>query len=382
MRLRTSAPAVLIVTVVLVLVITGFASNRMSTTLISSVEESRFELMRSILVNNLADAENKALARAELVASMPNIQHLMRSGDREAMADELRTAFAGQRDRFGVDQAQFIAPGTTSFLRLNAEEKFGDDLATFRPMIVEWAKSHESLKGLSVSRSGPAVFGLTTVVDEQGDIGGLEFGLDFAAVLDGLKSRYGLEAALYIDEKQLRDIATGMSGDIITDENRLGKYMRVHTTHVDRMKELVSDRDVSGGERKYVRDAAGVPFGVVVVPAKNFAGKPIGMIAVASDFAGSRGAASETIVWQLLLGLLGVVICAGAILVVVRGMMLRPLREVSEKLAAIAAGDGPGMGDATIEGADEMCEELQSIAASVETLRKKHEDLGRAGGAE
>jgi hypothetical protein len=63
-------------------------------------------------------------------------------------------------------------------------------------------------------------------------------------------------------------------------------------------------------------------------------------------------------------------------------MVLAPLGEVGQKLAAFAGGNR----EATIEGADEMCEELQSIVASVEVLREKaaadgpDEGVGGAGG--
>jgi methyl-accepting chemotaxis protein len=369
MSFRRSAPAVLIAVSVVVLIATGIASNRMSSGLIASVEESRFQLMRSILVNSLGDAESKALARAEMIASLPNVQHLLRTADREAMFDETGRMFEIQRDRFGVDQAQFFVPPSVSFLRINAPDKFGDDVASFRPTVVEAFKTGESIKGLSISRSGPAVFGIAPVRDDLGDIGFVEFGLDFAAVLDGLKARYGLDCALFMEEKPLREIATGMGGDVLTDENRIGKYMRIHTTHLDRMKELVADRDIMSGERTYVRDAAGVPHGVLVLPAKNYAGKQIGVIVVAADFSGSRGASSETMVWQALLALFGIVLSAGAILIVIRGMIVLPMREVANKLAAVAAGDRTE----EVAGVDDMCDEMKDIARSVEVLRSKTE---------
>jgi HAMP domain-containing protein len=155
---------------------------------------------------------------------------------------------------------------------------------------------------------------------------------------------------------------------VFTDENRVGKYIRVHTTHLERMRQLVTDRDLSGGgEQKYVREAGGLPYGVLVIPVRNYAGKELGVIAIAGDFAGSRAASSETVAWQALITLFGIVVCVGAILVVLRGMVLRPLREVGEKLQALASGNH----EAAIEGADEMCEELQELAAAHETLRTK-----------
>jgi HAMP domain-containing protein len=235
-------------------------------------------------------------------------------------------------------------------------------------MNVECFKDHLSLKGVSISRSGAGIFGVAPVRDGAGEIGVFEFGLDFAPLLDGLKAQYGFDVALYIEEQPLRATATNLPGDVFTDENRVGKYIRVHTTHLERMRQLVTDRDLSGGgEQKYVREAGGLPYGVLVIPVRNYAGKELGVIAIAGDFAGSRAASSETVAWQALITLFGIVVCVGAILVVLRGMVLRPLREVGEKLQALASGNH----EAAIEGADEMCEELQELAAAHETLRTK-----------
>jgi hypothetical protein len=368
MRVKTTAPTVLIATVILVVCTCGVIGHQLSAGLIDSVEESRFELMRSILASTLAETESKALARAELVASLPSIAARVRAADRAGLQAETATLFAQQRDRFGLSQAQFFVPPTTSFLRLNLPEKFGDDVSSFRPMVVEWSKTQQSLQGVSISRSGPAVFGIASVKDAQGLVGGFEIGLDLGPVLDGLKSKHGFEAAIFVDEKPLREVATALGGDVLSEENRVGKTIRFYTTHLDRLRELVQDRDISlGEERTYVRDAGGVPYGVFVTPLKNYAGRTLGMVALAADFSGTRASAGRTLVWQILLTLVGCIVCAALILIVLRGMVQVPLREVGSKFAALAAGDR----EARIEGADEMPDELQELAKAHEALRGK-----------
>lgn len=370
MRIKTTAPTVLISTVILVICTCGFIGQQLSGGLIESVEESRFELMRSILASTLADTESKALARAELVAALPNIGGLLRAADRSGLQAETATLFAAQRDRFGLSQAQFFVPPTTSFLRLNLPEKFGDDVSSFRPMVVEWSKTGESLQGMSISRAGPAVFGVASVKDAQGLVGGFEIGLDIGPVLDGLKSKHGFEAAIFIDEQPLREVATSLGGDVLSSENRVGKTIRFYTTHLDRLRELVQDRDLSlGDERTYVREAGGVAYGVYVTPVKNYAGRPLGMIALAADFTATRASAGRTLVWQILLTLIGCIMSAALILIVLRGMVQVPLREVGRKFAALAAGDR----EARIEGTEDMPEELQELATAHESLRSAKE---------
>jgi HAMP domain-containing protein len=72
-------------------------------------------------------------------------------------------------------------------------------------------------------------------------------------------------------------------------------------------------------------------------------------------------------VWQSLLALFASVIIAGAVLVILRGLLLRPLARVSSAMRELASGEA----GAPIADTDAMPEELQEIAKHHETLRAK-----------
>jgi hypothetical protein len=76
------------------------------------------------------------------------------------------------------------------------------------------------------------------------------------------------------------------------------------------------------------QSADGRPYGVVLVPIRNFAGDPMGFVAVAKDFSASRAAAGRSLVLQALLALFVIVALSGVILIVVRGLLLEPLAEL------------------------------------------------------
>jgi methyl-accepting chemotaxis protein len=367
MSFRRSAPAISIAAVVVVLVLSAVATNRLFDSLIDQIESDRFALMHAILVQSLADAQGKALARAEIVASMTSVRHELAAKDRDALLAESADMYAIQHERFGLDQAQFTLPPALSYLRLNAPDKgFMEDLSAFRPMVVEVNSAHQPLKGVSIGRSGPAVFGMVPIADDAGQhVGSFEMGLQFGPVLDSIKAAYGLDAAVFFEEQPLREIATLLGGDVLGDSNRVGRYIRFHTTDLERMRGLVTDRDLaSTDERNYVRDAEGVPYGVVLMPLNNFAGKPLGMIAVASDFTSSRASASRMMVWQGLLVLIGSVLCGGLLIVIIRGMVLRPMEVLTQRFTALAAGDRSGK-----VAADDWCDEMQALARAYDDLR-------------
>src|SRR5207244_7731928 len=129
-------------------------------------------------------------------------------------------------------------------------------------------------------------FGISPISDAQGKhLGSFEIGIAFGSVLDGIKSAYGLESAVYLDETPLKEFAKGVSPDIFSDQNRVGKYIRFYSTNQALLQSLIIDKDLNNNDgAQLTRKALGSTWGVIIVPMRNGAGESIGMIAVAKDF--------------------------------------------------------------------------------------------------
>jgi methyl-accepting chemotaxis protein len=372
MTFRRNAPAVLIAVVVLVIAALTFLSDRLFSGLIEATEQSQFALMQAIFDTALREAENKALARAELVAALPVTREAMATQDRQRLLAEFGAMFEGQKERYGVDQVQFHVPPATSLLRLHDPATFGDDLTRFRPIVVAVNRDHTSQKGLAIARSGPAIFGVAPISDPQGNhAGSVEFGLDFGEMLVALKTAYGLEFTLFIEEKPLRDFAAGIDPALLSDQNRVGRFVRFHTTNGALMKDLALDSDISVVNEpvSYARDSQGVPYGVLLIPLRNGSGQSLGVVAVARDFSSSRAAAGRSLVWQLCLAIFAVVLLAGAIIVVIRGLLLRPLELVVERFVKFSSGGS----SAPIEGAERFVTELRPLVELHDRIVKRRE---------
>lgn len=340
MTFRRSAPSALIAVVIIVIAALTTLSARLFGNLTDAIEKDQFALMQAIFDTAVHDAEGKALARAEMVASLPVARQALAAQDRQALLDNFAALFEVQKERHGVDQMQFHIPPATSFLRLQAPSLFGDDLSRFRPMVVAVNRDKVSAKGLAIARTGPAVFGVAPVFGLDGKhAGSVEFGIDFGSVLVNLKRAYDIEFSLFMDEKQLRDFASGMNPAVFSDQNRVGRFIRLEATNEAVMQGLALDTDISGVVTPvtYTRDAEGIPHGVLLLPLRNAAGELLGVVAAARDFSGSRAAAGRSLVWQICLAVFAVVILAGAIIFVIRGFLLRPLEIVSERFAALTA---------------------------------------------
>ena len=371
MKFQRSAPRVLIFSVVVVVIGMAVLSNRLFSGLTSAVEQDQFELIRALWSYNLTAAQNRALERAEIIAALPAVRAAFAARDREGLLAESAEMFKRQSERYGVDQAQFHFPPAVSFLRLHSPERHGDHQDQFRPMVVAVNRDLFPRKESAIAGTGPAIFGVTPVMDASGQhIGSFELGMNFGPLLHALKAAYRLEMALFIEEQTVRQLmfAEGLDTEVLSDQNRKGKYIKFHSTNWALMRELVSEADLSGPpETQYIRSALDVPYGVVLLTLFNNAGDPIGKIAMARDFSSSRAAAGRSLIWQGLLALSAIVLLAGIVLIVVRGLLLRPVEMLSQRFANLAA----GRRDQPIAETENLCDELKALAQAHEQLRNK-----------
>ena len=366
MTFRRSAPAALITVSALVILILTFVSNRLFSGLTDSIETGQYQLMQSILTASLDSAAERALARADMIADLDQTRDAVAAKDRAKLLALYAEMFAVQKDRHGVAQAQFHIPPSVSLLRLHSPAAFGDDLTRSRPMVTAVNRDHQPRKGFAIARSGPAIFGIAPIHDHAGaHIGSFEFGLDFGPLLDQLKSIYGLDATLYVEEKPLHDIAKGVDPSIFSDQNRVSHFIRFHTTNAVLMKSLIGDADLAGVSEpvRYAREADGIPYGVLLLPLRNGAGESLGVIAVVRDFSASRAAAGASFVWQMAAAVFGIVILSGAIIIVIRGFLLTPLRIVTGRLMSKS-----GIEEKQ-EDTDKFCQEIRDLAELHDQLK-------------
>lgn len=361
MSFRKNAPRALIVITAVVITALTFGANRLFSSMTSAVEQSQIDLMRAIIAFNLEGSASNALARAEMTAADQAVRRLLSQQDRAGLLAHTEAMFQEQHDKYGVDQVQFHLAPATSFLRLQNPALFGDDLSRYRPVVVAVNRERVARKGVEIARTGPAIFGVAPIRDMSGShIGSVEFGLDIGALLDRLKAAYGLELTLFIDEEPLRAFANGIRAGVISEQNRLGQTMRLQSTNWTLMSELVNGDDlrIHDEPRDWVRKAAGIPYGVVLQPLRNSPGETLGAIVIARSFEATRGAAGRTTVLQWLFALLGFLIVAGAILIVIRGWLVRPLEAISARFASVGTGERPAPDD------DDrfLCAEMAALA--------------------
>lgn len=369
MKFLHSATVVILSAVIVVIAAITAIAHVLTERLVETAHAGDYDLMRRAFASELKAMEDEAASDAEIIATMPVVRRAFVARDRATLQAETVPMFEVVEPKWDVDRAQFHTPPGVSFLRLHDPPKFGEDQTPYRPMLAEVHHEKAARKGTAITRQGPAIYGIVPIVDDKGTfVGSFEMGLEFGPVLDSLKRSYGIEGAVFFDEKQLRDVATEIEPGIITAHNRVGKYIRYHATHPDLLASLVTDKDVEITEAKRIeRTVARVPWGVQLVPLYNYANKQIGVVALALNFDEDKTLARRALVWQILAAIFAVVVVVGVVVVMIRGVLLRPLAALNERMAALAAGDASRPADPL----DDYCEELRGLAASYESLRNR-----------
>lgn len=369
MRFSRTAPAVLIAATLLAIAVVSVVSSLIARQMTSSFEEAQFRLMARVADASLRNAQQQATSNAELIAALPPVRKAFAARVKEDLLAVTRDAFLLQQNKYGLSQAHFHLPDNISYLRVHNPARSGDDLAKYRPIVVEVNSAKALRQGIEITTSGVGIFGTVPMKDaEGGHVGSFEAAVEFGPVLDRLKKDYGFELAVFIDEKMLRETATSLSGDVLNEANRAGRFIRFHSTHGELMRLAVTGDDVGVVETaNYLRDIGGVPHGVVLQPVYNYAKRQIGVLAIAQDFSLMRSGGGRAVLWQVLLGIISAVALIGVIVVTLRGLLLHPLGTLNVRLRSLAAGEAaePLPEDVKYAG------ELGELADSYDRLRRQ-----------
>ena len=210
----------------------------------------------------------------------------------------------------------------------------------FRPIVAAVNRERAARKGFAIARRGPAIFGVAPIRRARRPPRQLRVRARLRAadrrVEGGLWPRLlavhrGAAAARI---RQRRE----PGGAERPEPRRPVRALSHHEWRLDarpRRAMPIFPSSTSPAAIRATRRAS--PYGVLLVPLRDGAGDSLGVIAAARDFSGSRAAAGRSLVWQICLAVFAIVLLSGAVIVVVRGFLLRPLEVLEARFAALAA---------------------------------------------
>ncbi|MEA3090303.1 MAG: methyl-accepting chemotaxis protein [Caballeronia sp.] len=224
---------------------------------------SHYEALQSQLVQE----SRRAAAMSAVVAAMPQVQEAMAHDDRQALMSFFGPGFASIKSNYGVEQLQFHTPPATSFLRVHQQEKFGDDLSSFRKTVVEANAKNSTVVGLEGGVAGLGIRGVVPVNLPDRHLGTVEFGLSFGQpFFEQFKKARGVDIAFHL----------------VTKEGGFGTFggTLAGTTYFS----TEEYRSAIGGSFLVHKGEHGtIPVASLLGPIVDFSGRPIGAVEIAMD---------------------------------------------------------------------------------------------------
>ena len=326
----------------------GWFTNRHAVALIEQAEHRELLGRFDQLVDAVRGSAEEARALSALVANLPGVAHLVATGQREPLADEMVPPFKAMAGAFGIEQFQFHTPPATSFLRVHSPAKFGDDLSSFRQTVVQTNATGKPTLGLEYGVAGLGVRGITPLFDDGRPVGSVEFGLGFGLpFFTDFKKSFGVDVALHVRDKDgFKVFASTMAATILTPDE-----IAAAMAGQDVIKAVTGD---SGGRTAVLGRAI-----------KDYSGKPLGVAEIAMDaglYAGQLADVRRVMI-HLLLG--AAVVAIGLGLVLGRGIAL-PVLAMSAAMDRIARRDF----EVEVHG-QERHDEIGHMARAVQVVLKE-----------
>ncbi len=300
-------------------------------------------------------------AAAELLASLPQVGELVGKNDRDGVIKMLMPGYRKQVTKYGVDSLGIVAPPALTVARMHDPAKFGDDQSATRPILVFTNQTREVQSGLEIS-SVAAIRGVSPIYNGAVHVGALEVATGLGATLAELKTVLGAELTVMfkdavvparseVRKNEARKIRDFIAAEA-TDWTYLAKALR--ETDVDRVNETGYD----------TRTVDGIEVGVVKVPLFDFAGKNVGVVIAVKEISEFGRALKDALVRLAVAGAIGLLITAGMSLLVISGMVLRPMERLGKRLKGLAGGDFSTKVDAVARR-----DEIGDLAVSVDSVR-------------
>lgn len=346
MQLRQKTPLTVILIASLVFGVANFVAYRSQVNYIDHFSKKQLQDIAAELSNGLSGAATAASTYAELTAALPAVRAALQARDRGLLGKELLHSYNNAHAKYGVEQGSFQAPELTTFLRLAVPTLHGDDVS-HREMIVRVSKERKTQKGLETGATRISVRAVAPVVEGGQYLGSFEWGVGLSRLLQRVNTTRSAEVGLFVDEKTFTAPLTARGAAIAAEAARISDidrvvdgYRTVETTNVELLRAVVTRDLLTKLQSTLVRTRriAGIDHGVIAIPLVDFGGRRLGAIVVVKSLAEAQRRVRATQVTFLSLTLAGLIFLAGAVQLVLNGLLLRPLVEIGEDLDALTAG--------------------------------------------
>jgi c-di-GMP phosphodiesterase len=174
-----------------------------------SLEEKMHE-HHEVLLNtyqrSVFNAEKSLNYLAFQVLTDHKVVNAFEARDRDQLYTLVKPYFDKAHGRGEVDLSGFIRDDGIHFLRMTDPGKFGDDIASKRPMIAEALKTRKPIVSLDVTLYNISLVTLVPVFKENRYLGLMQASVKIERIQEHLDTHGGIKSALAFDAKILREL--------------------------------------------------------------------------------------------------------------------------------------------------------------------------------
>lgn len=294
--------------------------------LLADARQRQIDQTAVVFTTAMDQAASLSATHSEALGADPIVANLLQTGAREALQTYAKPIFDRLSRLAGIDVVHFHDAGMKSVLRVWEPQNFGQDLSTFRPMVVAANHDRQTQKGLELGIRGLSLRAVSPVLssDGKGLIGTVEVGVNLQALADLAKAASGSDFALVLDPRYLRSSGSASSATLVLDAAT---------------DKALFERIIAGGNVRLSRDkmvfAHDVDQKSLTVQSKpliDYSGNMIGVVLTVSDTSALEAHYNRSLVTISSLFVAGLLIVFSFLMVVIRAAVVRPLRDLCEQV--------------------------------------------------
>lgn len=309
-----------------------------SSTQLEAAEDQELSSIYNSFQQRLQQLGDFSVALALTIAADPQVQKDFAAQNREALIDDTYQTYVQLDEKFDLAQGQFHLPPATSFLRLHALDRYGDDLTSFRQTVVDANQKREITAGVEIGRGGLGVRGVVPVTYQGQHLGTFEIGMDIGQKeLNEFKTVYGKDFQLLL-QREPAEVATFVPpAEIQVPYSEL--LFQISTLSEPFFSDEDSYRRALQGESTVAHiNQGGKEYAIFSAPLYDYSGRIIGVVDIISEHSALVAAQNNALITSLVIFLIGVLV-TNTVMGFVVGGAVRPIRSLTEAATAFAAGD-------------------------------------------
>jgi methyl-accepting chemotaxis protein len=347
--------------------------------LLNQARQHELNNVIKIINKEIVLQSKKASAIVSFVTKMPLVIRAFREKNREKLVEILQPILNEQKNKFGVQDAQFHLPPAISFLRVFEPDKgYGDDIS-FRSLVLRANKNNESLEGVEIGREGLSIRSIGVVNDLQGSIGTFEIGMNFSSLLRDIKALTNIDITVFVNKDLMQKIATlvppASSDEIISGMQMIDSTNWKTTRSVLDAEKLTAINDVVFHQFSLNQS----DYGVILIPLLDFQGNDIGVIAAVSSFDKYQSMYNRTLIQTIIFAILQAILMIGVVLILINGCLLKPFNFLNAKLSDLANGEK----EVDVAELKKLNDEIGLMAKSIDMINEKlHPKLAKKGSSQ